>query len=765
MTANGERTDPWGSFEPYAQLIRSLMPRAISVTVFDAVGEMRWTSETTTGPDLANLVEDVLPGARQDRTGAGELRTLEGGLPVYFCWLRNELQSLVAIVAVVCRPNSTGESDASRSFSLAHAFLRPALECLRRDLLARTLIDDLSKSVTSLDKDLELLLTDTVGARTGSGADNADELKMITQQAMDHLGCVTAALIVPDKGIVMMRTAPGQTSADNQLVARTHRQLLSMAQMRSEPVIINKLNPSGGAAVPYRILSCPLLQQVGGKVIGVLALFRDQSAAEFTARDARIGDLLARKAFGVIESNYDAMSGLYTRPAFEQRVRAVVGCQKKTSQKRTEWSALYIDTDQLHVINDNFGMHVGDSVIGQLGELIRRRLAPGAFAARISGDRFAALLPTGLDDAAKFAESLREGAEKMGSMQGEHRMHVSISVGVAPLDTEAGELMHSLAAAETACKAAKDRGRNRVETYQVDDPSIVRRFTDINIAARLRAAISEDRLRLDAQLIAPFVTGENVRPHYELLLRMIDEDGATLGPDRFLSAANRYQLMPTIDRWVVDKALALLKPQAALLASRPVGFAINFSGQSLNDDSFGDFLLERLENCGLDPSLFCFELTENATVASIGRAEALMRRLRRLGCGVALDDFGTGLSSLSYLRQLPVTTLKIDGSFVRDILKDTRAESMVQAIAQLARGMSITTVAEYVETDELRHRVAALGVDYGQGFAIGRPTPLQEVLAELPLLAAAAPIPCTVDEHAHDLQADAMTAEAIANLH
>jgi diguanylate cyclase (GGDEF)-like protein len=762
MTAHGERTDPWGSFEPYAQLIRSLMPRAISVTVFDAGGAMRWTSETTTGPDLVNLLEDVMPNARQNYASAGELRVLEGGLPVYFCWLRNDLRALVAIVAVVCRPSSSGESDAARSFSLAHAFLRPALECMRRDLLARSLIDDLNRSVTSLDKDLELLLTDTVGSRTGVGTDNSDELKAIVQQAMEHLLCVTAALIVPDKGIVLMRAAPGQTSADNQLVARTHRQLLSMAQMRPEPVIINRLNPAGGVAVPYRILSCPLLQ-AGGKAIGVLALFREQNAAEFTARDARIGDILARKAHSVIESNYDAMSGLYTRPAFEHRLRAVVAGPKKNAQ----WSALYIDTDQLHVVNDNFGMHVGDTLIGQLGELIRRRLAPGAFAARISGDRFAALLPTGLDDAAQFAESLREGAEKLGGMQGENRLHVSISVGVAPLDTEAGELMHSLAAAETACKAAKDRGRNRVEKYQVDDPSIVRRFTDINIAARLRVAISEDRLRLDAQVIAPFITGENVRPHYELLLRMIDEDGATLGPDRFLSAANRYQLMPTIDRWVVDKAIALLKPQAAFLATRPVGFAINFSGQSLNDDTFGDFLLDRLQNCGLDPSLFTFELTENATVANIARAEVLMRRLRRLGCGVALDDFGTGLSSLSYLRQMPVTVLKIDGSFVRDILKDTRAESMVQAIAQLARGMGITTVAEYVETEELRHRVAALGVDYGQGFAIGRPAPLQEMLAELPLIAAAAPIACTADEHANDLHEDvaAEAAAVISNVH
>ena len=754
MTAHGERTDPWGSFEPYAQLIRSLMPRAISVTVFDANGEMRWTSETTTGPDLANLIVDVLPNARAQRDSAGELRSLEDSPPVYFCWLRDDRQALVVIVAVVCRPSTNGETDPVRSFALAYAFLRPALECLRRDLLARALIEDLSHSVTSLGKDIELLLIDTASTPGPMAGDNPDELKGIVQQSIEHLGCVIAALIVPDKGIVTMSTAPGQACADNQLVARTHRQLLSMAQMRPEPVIINKFNANGGGAVPYRILSCPL-PQTGGKTVGVLALFREQSAAEFTPRDARIGDILARKAHGVIESNFDSMSGLYTRPAFEQRVRAVVAAQKKN----TMWSALYIDTDQLHVVNDNFGMHVGDTVIGRLGELIRRRLAPGAFAARISGDRFAALLPTGVEDAARFAESLREGAETLAGIQGD--VHISVSIGVAALDTTSEELMHSLAAAETACKAAKDHGRNRVEVYRIDEPSSIRRFADVSIAARLRVAISEDRLRLDAQLIAPFITGANVRPKYELLLRMIDEDGATLGPDRFLSAANRFQLMPVLDRWVVDRAVALLAPHAALLSKRSVGFTLNLSGQSLGEDSFADYLIDKLEHCGLEPSLFSFELTEDATIASIDRAESLMRRLRRLGSGVALDDFGTGLSSLSYLRQLPVSTLKIDGSFVRDVLKDARAESMVQAIAQLARSMSIETVAEYVETEELRHRVAALGVDYGQGFAIGRPAPLQEVLAELPLIASAASVPVVPEEPPIELEA----AVAAVNLH
>ena len=746
---SGGRPDPWGSFEPYAQLVRSLLPRTTAVCVFDANAELRWSSETTTGPDLGTLVGTCLPSARNDVESAGQLRVLDGNQPVYMCWMRNDENVLVAILGVVCRASGNDAGEA-RSFSLVHALLRPALECLRRDLVARSSIEHLTQAVTSLDKDLELLLTDSVGSRTASG-DGADELKHILQQATEHLKCVTSALIVPDKGIVLMRSA-GSTPADNQLIARTHRQLLSMAQMRREPLIINKLAPNTPlGAMPFRILSCPL-QSTSGKPMGVLALFRDDQAPGFTDRDARIADLLARKATGLIESSYDAMSGLYTRPAFEKRVRDVV-----SKSKRTSWSALYIDTDQLHVVNDNFGMHIGDGIIGQLGELVRRRLPPGAFAARISGDRFAVLLPSALEDAAQFAESLREGAEQLGSVHGEARLHVSISIGVAPLDADAGELMHSLAAAETACKAAKDRGRNRVESYQPSDASIVRRFTDINIAARLREAIAADRLRFDAQLIVPFSSSEHVRPHYELLLRMIDEDGGTVGPDRFLSAANRYQLMPTIDRWVIDKAISLLQPHASLLASRPLVFAINFSGQSLNDDTFGDFLLERVRTSGLDPSVFCFELTENATVANIARAEILMRRLRRLGCGVALDDFGTGLSSLSYLRQLPVTMLKIDGSFVRDILKDARAESMVRAIAQLARSMSLGTVAEYVETDEIRTRIAALGVDYGQGFAIGRPGPFTDVLAQLPMIAAAAPVHSAVEEKVTELRA--------ANLH
>jgi diguanylate cyclase (GGDEF)-like protein len=722
---------PGARFDPYVRLVRSLLPRATGVAMFGPAGELLWTTETVTGPDLINMVDDALLSARANPESAGQMRLLSGSQPVYLWTLRDEAQQLMAVLTVGCRPKDAHDKR-NHDFSFAHSLLAPALECLRRELIAHATIEDLNGTVGGLDKDLDLLLSQGT-AEPPLDADGAHELPLLLQQTIEHLRAATGALLVPEKNVTLLRSANGR-APDTQFLMRAHRRLLTLAQAQRGPVILNETQSvDAPEAFPQRVLCCSLRSRAG-RFIGVLALLRDAVAEPFTERDAHIGEILARKAIGAIESNYDALSGLYTRAALERRVRALVADLKAAQP----WSALYIDVDQLHAVNEKSGMHVGDALLAQLGELIRQRLPPSAFGARISGDRFAIMLPARVADAERFAESLREGSARLAAMQGEPRIPISISVGVAALESTNTELAHVLAAAETACKAAKDRGRNRVEVYHPQDVSIVRRHADVGIAAQLREAIEAGRLHLDAQLILPFAAAESARPHYELLLRMTDDTGRTMGPDTFMSAATRFQLMPLIDRWVINHVIEALKPRAGILEGKALGFAINFSGQSLDDDTFADTLIESVASSGLDPELFCFELTENATVAHLARAEELMRRLRRLGCGVALDDFGTGLSSLSCLRQLPVTMLKIDGSFVRDVLKDARAESMVRAIAQLAHSMSITTVAEYIETEAIGARIAELGVDYGQGFAIGRPIPLADLLTELPLPSAPA---------------------------
>ncbi len=719
------------SLEPYAQLVRSLLPRSNAINIFDALGDLVWSSSNSAGPDMFRLVAEAISVAEADSDSAGQLRQLPDSGPTYLFWLRDERNKLALIVAISCRRIGDGEQ---QSFAFVNGILRPALECLRRDFQSQVSIRDLNESLSSRDKDLELLLAVSSDREDGG----TDDLKTLLQNATSHLKCAMSAIIVPEKGLVQVYADP-DSGADSSIVAKTHRQLLALTQTRREPVIINKVaGKDQEARVPYRIVACPI-RQVSGRAMGVLALFRHETSSAFAERDAQLADLLARKAATAIESSYDALSGLLTRAALEQRVRLATADE---AQRGRATSLLYIDMDQLHVLNENLGMHVGDKAIAQIGELIRRRLPPSAIAARISGDRFAVLLPGALEEAQTFADSLRQGATKLVPAGDDSRFATTISVGIAPFTYREKDMGRPLAEAESACKAAKDRGRNRVEVFQDADVSIVRRFTDINVATDVRVALAEKRLRLAAQMIMPLVDGSG-RPHFEILLRMVDRAGNTIGPERFLSAAMRYQMMRTIDRWVLEETVRMLQPHADILVGAPLVFAINFSGQSIGDEGFADFVINTVESSGLEPAVFCFELTESAAVASIEATESLMRRLRKLGCEVALDDFGTGQSSLSYLRRLPVDILKIDGSFVRDVLKDPRAESMVRAIAQLARSMGIVTVAEYVETDEIYRSVVELGVDYGQGFAIGRPKPFDEILEELPMLAAARPISVT----------------------
>src|SRR5581483_5489305 len=267
-------------------------------------GTLRWSSEPTTGPDFHSLVEDALDSYVRSPQGQGLMRMLDGNMPVYLFWIRDDAEQLIGVVAVICRQTNDPEAE-NRGFAFAHSLLRPVLECLRRDLLSRAAIEQLSRTVTARDRDLELLLADGSGDRPAG--DGADELKGILQQAIEHVGCATVALIVPDKSIALLRSST-QRPADMQLVARAHRHLLSMAQIRREPLIVNKLAPNSSMGVlPYKILSCAV-RSANGKVIGVLALFREDLGQPSGDRDARLTEILARKAVGVIESSYDALS-------------------------------------------------------------------------------------------------------------------------------------------------------------------------------------------------------------------------------------------------------------------------------------------------------------------------------------------------------------------------------------------------------------------------------------------------------------------------
>jgi diguanylate cyclase (GGDEF)-like protein len=701
-----------------------LVPKAVGIALYGEHGAALWVSEDYDGPDPQALVEEAVSRAPPATTAVidGFSRDFAGA-PAYVFRLRDDFGRVIAIATLMTRD---GES---RPYSFVLQLVRPALECLQRELVARTTLGSMSRDLESRDGDLDLLLR--AAPDDPQNPQQADELGMLVQTSVDHLGCVLGALVVPERNVAICKSKAG-TKPQVAILTATHRHLLNWAQLQRRTLLINKADTGKGGLPPYKILSVPV-RHSSGRVMGFLAMFRTADADDFDRRAEHLSELLMRKARTVLQNNFDSATALLTRQAFERQVQAALADLGSAPS-----CILYLDGDSMHVINDNFGMHVGDEVIGKIAEVLRCRPRPGALAARVAGDRFAVFLPDcRLEFAEKIADTICRQCAELSYARGNSTVQVSVSIGVAELQEGPASLAHGMASAEIACKAAKDRGRGRVEAFADGDQSLVRRHADVEVVQRLHEALEKNRFALFAQPILP-LSARGGEPRFELLLRMLGAGNEVLPPEKFLSAAERYQLLPRIDRWVVGNALGALRPQAGMLRGRGMRFSINVSGPSIADEDFLAYLEAQFTESGVPPEVVCFELTETAAVANLARADRLMQHMRTLGCSFALDDFGTGLSSLSYLRSLPVTTLKIDGSFVRDAANNPRTESMVRAITQLAHTMGMETVAEYVETDELRMRMTALGVDFGQGFAIGRPVPLAEILGDLALYEAMA---------------------------
>jgi|HubBroStandDraft_6_1064221.scaffolds.fasta_scaffold09039_4 diguanylate cyclase (GGDEF)-like protein len=716
------------SLETYVALLRVVLPRASSVNIYDEKGDLLWATHLSMSAELTTLVQESVIDAIENPEVAGRFKQI-GEVPIYLFWLRREDPASGPPLATLLVRLKAGGNIESCSFGFVQQIIQPAVDVLRQELLAREEIRRLRESMQEQTQELKVLEVVAGRATEAGQPPGTEDLKSILANSAKHMKVGMAALIVPDKGLAMT-VAGSEGKLDYRLLAKAHRHLVSVARMRREPLIINKVSMPGQEQSEYRILACPVFR-ADGQAIGVFALFRTGSSSQFNESHSRVVELLARRIANVIAYEYEELSGLLTRQAFERRMKQIL---QDPARAHSDWAALYVDVDHMHAINDAHGMHNGDRILKQMGELIRSHITPGALATRVSADRFCILLPARVDDSLQVGEALRQNAEQLSISLGVDKVPISVSVGVAPVQSMEQDFTHVMAHAETACKAAKARGANRVEAYQEDAESIVRRMTELRLVANLQRALAENTLQLYAQLIAPL--NDRQKPaQFELLLRLIDEKGKRVGPDQFMSAALRHDLMPAIDRWVLQRTLEQLKPHAALLAQNLVGFSFNVSGQALRDATFAEDVENQIRASGLTAASICFEINEDAMMSNLSAAEGFMKRLTRLGCRIALDDFGTGLSALAYLRTLPISTLKIAGSFVRDVLVDPKADSMVASIAQLAHSMSLTTVAKQVETEELCTRVASLGADYGQGFSIASPGALAEILTELPLYA------------------------------
>jgi diguanylate cyclase (GGDEF)-like protein/PAS domain S-box-containing protein len=449
-----------------------------------------------------------------------------------------------------------------------------------------------------------------------------------------------------------------------------------------------------------------------GAVSGGVLVFHDVSEAR---------ELNRRLSY---HASHDVLTGLVNRREFEHRMERAL---KSAKAHETSYALCSLDLDQFKIVNDTCGHSAGDALLGQVGALLKSKVRWRDTLARLGGDEFGILLEScTLDEAMRTAESLREAVRNFKFTWEERTFRLGASIGVVPIAPENADVASILSAADSACQAAKEAGRNRVHSFEENDLDLMRRRREMQWAARINNALEEGRFEIFRQTILPLQVPET-GAHYELLLRMRDEQGKIVAPYDFITAAERYGITPQIDRWVIENAFRWLVSEADEREKLAM-CSINLSGQSLADDKFLPYVIDQFHRSGLDATKICFEITETAAIASFSQANRFIQALKELGCKFALDDFGTGLSSFGYLKHFPVDFLKIDGSFVKEILHDPIDREMVRSINEIGHLTGKQTIAEFAENLEIINMLRTLGVDYAQGYGVSQP---QRVLKAL----------------------------------
>lgn len=709
-------------------LLQSLVPRAQCFCFYDLSRSCVWSSDGVDDYEIDNFVadlpDDIVAGADEE---SGLLRrTLTSGrtllvIPVYSA----SAAGLGLLVSVFSR--NAGKSSWFNP-SLLKNILLPAVQMIGETLSIGEQLREAGERAELAETELQLVYQ--VDEKIHGTSRSHAGLAQLIGQSGRFLGIAYSVLLLPSKRIRISATHSSWKSVNRKAVDKYLLETLSSSIENQRGPVIFEIPPVEGSDNPaeagYQAMLCPLVDNAGN-VEGVLAQLGRINGKPFEASHTRFMSHIVRKVKYVIQQSFDTMTGLMNRSGFEAQLQESM---KTLESAKDIHQLIYFDIDNLQLVNDTFSRSAGDEVIRRFARLIEEHLPKNAVATRLTDDDFVILMThSSADDALQLTDTIRNEGHVLRYLQGDKSLQVTVSVGISELSQKITE-GDALTAARIACDSAKDHGRDRVEVYDQANQSIIRRYDDMYLVSEIQKTLDADGFTLLAQPIVP-LGREDTKRRFEILLRMKDKKGNRVSSSAFFSAAERYQLMPQIDRWVVSTTLARLAEHATYLRESGSVFAINLSGQSLGDAEILNFVEEEIDNSGVPSEALCFEVTESAAVSSRYKAQAFIDALRKRGCSFSLDDFGAGLSSFAYLKNFNVDILKIDGSFIRDITANRISESMVAAITQVAKVMELETVAEYVESTAARDLIRKLGVDYAQGHAIGRPTDLDQVLAEI----------------------------------
>ncbi|MEH2079573.1 MAG: EAL domain-containing protein [Nostoc sp.] len=519
----------------------------------------------------------------------------------------------------------------------------------------------------------------------------AESLIGCSQASVQGLPLVEVLRIVHETTQEPVQNPIEQALEENRIVGLANHTVL-IAQNAQEIVIEDSAAP---------------IRNREGQVIGAVMVFHD------VTQNRQLALQLSWQA------THDALTGLVNRQEFERRVEHALTLSKLDYQVH---ALCYLDLDRFKIVNDTCGHLAGDELLRQMTVLLQEKIRKTDTLARLGGDEFGILLNQCMPkQALRVANELRECVQEFRFVWQEQVFSIGVSIGLVGIDLSSESLTEIISTADAACYTAKNRGRNRVYLAETDDQERLQQRGQMQWVSRISKALENDWFCLYAQKIAAITPSDQNGDHYEVLLRLRDEQGNLVLPMAFIPAAERYNLMHLIDRWVIR---TLFKNWLTLAGDEQSIYAINLSGSSINDDQFIDFLYEQFTLYPISPQRICFEITETVAIANLIKARQFIQSLQQMGCRFALDDFGVGMSSFAYLKYLPVDYLKIDGSFIRNIVENPVDDAIVTAITRISNVMGIQTIAEFVENEAILERITALGIDYAQGYGIAVPCPL-----------------------------------------
>jgi diguanylate cyclase (GGDEF)-like protein len=693
----------------YTAFLKALLPQTTGFCCHDRKGQLFWEEQGATRGDWPESYESVLREILEDPEKAPEVgRVSAAQQSVYILTLSDNEQRVIGALSVFVEPLKS-----DMAYADFRDLVAPAVRSLERELTLRYRLVSTYKqlSVRSAEENLLHQVEKLVHLRRPC----EKTLSHILLLCLRFLNVTGAGVFIPERQIRLFE-GDAVRPAQAQLLLS---EIVERAEFVSEDVDV-EFNAETDT------LTLPVCQ--GKKLPLGIVVLSGWGKSDFSARRRkRITRFVVALIEDVLARDYDSLTGLMSWSLFEEQLAEM---RKRTMDD--DLYCLYFDIDQMHVINETFGVEKGDEILASFAKLLRERLG-ASLITRISGDRFTALtVGMDIDSARVHAEGISQSFNKIEYVRGDQTLRPTVSVGIGPVSGESKLASAALAPAQVACQAAKERGRGRVESFQQGDASIIQRLDDIHLVGHIRNAIENDRLMLMVQPIVA-IQDKKTTYYYEVLVRLINSAGGHVMPADFFSAAERYQLMEDLDRLVVTKTLKMISERMQDLNELPLHVAINLSGQSLSSEGFLPFVRKQIEKFGIPPKMLCFEVTETVAVANLQRAQHFMHTMKTLGCRFSLDDFGTGLSSFAYLKHFPVDTLKIDGSFVHDIATNVTSQSVVAAIVEVARVMGLETVGEYVQDEATMALLKDLGVTWGQGFLLGAPEPFADKLNSLTL--------------------------------